>query len=304
MKDSLKFFWWRLELFYFQELEESLTWRLDDLGIKSYAINRYLEKSEGQVLMVWLPSSEWIDKDREELVRSLMDLGKAFKEKPLSVKWYKIVHEDWSESWKKFWEPDPVGKNFLILPSWISLPRIYSNRIVLKLDPGSAFGTGAHPTTRLCLEALERISLSGLTVADVGCGSGILGLASLKLGAKKVRAVDIDSLAVQATNANALLNNFTQNQLTVSQGSIDSLKKQLNGTKVDLLVCNILSSVIRELASDFAHMSSKESHVFLSGLLEDQVAAMTSFLSILNWKFIASYKRENWSLIHLCKNSA
>ena len=148
-----------------------------------------------------------------------MVLERAFKKEALTYAWKKIVHEDWSTSWKKFWGPDPVGKNLLILPSWISLPQMYSNRIVLRLDPGSAFGTGAHPTTRLCLEALERIPPMGLTVADVGCGTGILGLASLKLGAKNVRAVDIDSLAVKATYENILLNNFNFDQFTVSKGS-------------------------------------------------------------------------------------
>ena len=300
----MKFFWWRLEVSFFQEVEESLTWRLDDMGIKSYAINRPLENLQRQILMVWLPSYEWLDKDREELVRSLLILEKAFDKESLDVKWKKIVHEDWSTSWKKYWGPDPVGKNFLILPSWIALPSIYSKRIILKLDPGSAFGTGAHPTTRLCLEALERTPPLGKMVGDVGCGSGILGLAALKLGAKNVRAVDLDSLAVKATYENARLNNFHQDQLSVSQGSIDSLENQLNGTKLDLLVCNILAPVIKKLAPQFDHVTSKESQILLSGLLEEQVVDMTSFLSILNWKLIASYKRDNWSLIHLCKASA
>ncbi len=271
------------------------------MGIKSYAINRSLENLQRQTLMVWLPSYEWLEKDREELVKSLVSLEKAFDKKCLDFKWKQILHEDWSTSWKKFWEPDPVGKNFLILPSWIALPRIYSNRIIIKLDPGTAFGTGSHPTTRLCLEALERTTPLGKTIADVGCGSGILGLAALKLGAKNVSAVDLDSLAVKATYENARLNNFHQDQLSVSQGSIDSLKAQLNGSKVDLLVCNILAPVIKELSPHFDYVTSKESQILLSGLLEEQVIDMTSFLSILNWKLIASYKRDNWSLIHLCK---
>ena len=303
MVSSLNFFWWKLELSFPIELEESLVWKLNDIGIKAYAINCSLDNVENSTLFVWLPSFEWVEKDREEFVRSLMCLGTVFEKKSLSVKWEKIVHEDWSTSWKKFWKPDPVGKNLLILPSWISLPQIYSNRIVLKLDPGSAFGTGSHPTTSLCLEALERNPPKGLMVADVGCGSGILGVASLQLGAQKVNAVDIDSLAVKATAENALLNNFSRDQLTVSQGSIDSLEKQLNGTKTDLLVCNILAPVIRNLAPDFAYVTSNTSHLYLSGLLEHQVDDMTRFLSILDWELIASYTRENWALIHLCRNS-
>ncbi len=303
MKGSLKFFWWKLEVSFSPEVEESLTWRLDEIGIKSYAINRSLQNSQRQTLIVWLPSYEWLDKDREDLVRSLVCLEKVFDKEPLGVKWKKIVHEDWNAKWKNFWEPDPVGKNFLILPSWTALPKIYSNRIILRLDPGNAFGTGAHPTTRLCLEALERNPPLRIAVADIGCGSGILGLASLKLGAKNVMAVDIDSLAVKATSENALRNNFNQEQLSVTQGSIDSLKDQLNGKKVDLLICNILANAIRKLAPDFAKVTSKESQILLSGLLKEQVNDITSFLSTFNWKLIASYERENWSLIYLCKVS-
>ena len=100
---------------------------------------------------------------------------------------------------------------------------------------------------------------------------------------------------------NRKLNNLGENELSVSLGSIDLLANQLKGTTVDLLVCNILAPAIKKLSPYFAHITSKESQILLSGLLEEQVEDMTAFLSILSWKLIASYKRDNWSLIHLCK---
>ena len=119
--------------------------------------------------------------------------------------WEELADEDWSLSWKKHWQPDPVGQRLLILPAWLEVPEEHADRLVLKMDPGSAFGTGSHPTTRLCLEALEEMPPHDQRVADLGCGSGVLGLASLALGASEVLAADTDSLAVRATTDNAAL---------------------------------------------------------------------------------------------------
>ena len=93
--------------------------------------------------------------------------------------WDEVADEDWSLSWKQHWQPDPVGIGLLILPAWLEVPAEHSDRLVIRMDPGSAFGTGSHPTTRLCLEALEQNPPRGALVADLGCGSGVLGLAAL-----------------------------------------------------------------------------------------------------------------------------
>ena len=124
-----------------------------------------------------------------------------------------IVDEDWSLSWKKSWKPDPVGKSILILPAWLDIPGNFLERKIIRLDPGSAFGTGSHPSTRLCIEALDKKPPVGQTIADLGCGSGILSLVALKLGAQSALSVDTDSLAISATKINSDLNNFSQNLL-------------------------------------------------------------------------------------------
>jgi ribosomal protein L11 methyltransferase len=184
--------------------------------------------------------------------------------------WEELADEDWSLSWKKHWQPDPVGQRLLILPAWLEIPEEHAQRLVLKMDPGSAFGTGSHPTTRLCLEALEAMPPCDQRVADLGCGSGVLGLASLALGAHEVFAADTDSLAVRATTDNAALNALKAEQLRVSHGSIDTLATLLNGEAADLLLCNILAPVIEALAPQFASVLKPEGRGLLSGLLVDQ----------------------------------
>ncbi len=303
MIKTQEFFWWKLESVFFKELEESLIWRLETLGIKSFSIEELPNNSSDQKLVIWLPSNEWSVSDRASLESSLCLLVEVFEKKLLDFDWEKIIDEDWSSSWKKMWRPDPIGEKLLVLPSWLKLPELYSQRIILHLDPGSAFGTGSHPTTRLCLEALERYPPTGKIVADIGCGSGILGIAALALGAKSVKAVDLDPLAVKATYENALKNNLNEKQLMVSEGSIDLLEEQMHFQKFDLLLCNILSHVIKRLAPDFAKITSQECHIVLSGLLVDQVEDITKTLSLFNWELVASHECENWALIYLCKHT-
>ncbi len=303
MNNLSDFFWWELKLSFFHELEESLIWKLGDLGIKDFAIECKTDHSLRKTLRAWLPSYEWSPKARSEVELSLIALTKVFEHNKLTFQWKKTGQEDWSASWKKFWRPDPVGQKILILPSWLDFPKLYSNRIPIILNPGSAFGTGTHPTTRLCLEAIERNPPEGLQVADIGCGSGILGIAALRLGALEVQAVDVDSLAIRATVENRRLNNFDENQLNVSLGSINELNKELNCLKVDLLVCNILAKVIKKLAPEFTNITSPKSQLLLSGLLVEQVEDITSVLSILGWNLIGSYRSQNWALIHLCKKT-
>jgi hypothetical protein len=133
-----------------------------------------------------------------------------------------VEDEDWSLSWKRHWGPDPIGETLLVLPAWLDVPPEAAGRRVIRLDPGPAFGTGSHPSTRLCLEGMEALAaarvqagaagevapLAGWRVADLGCGSGLLGLAAIALGAAEVLAVDTDPLAIRATHDNTALNGF------------------------------------------------------------------------------------------------
>ena len=148
-------------------------------------------------------------------------------------------------SWKKYWAPELVGNNFLILPCWINLNKKFKDKQIIKIDPGAAFGTGSHPSTYLCLEKMENILFSDKKVLDVGSGSGILSVAARLLGAKEVCAVDNDYLAINSTHSNFQLNFGNLNNLNTYLGSFNEviLKNQL--TQFDFVLCNILAEVIK-----------------------------------------------------------
>lgn len=303
MNITSKFFWWCFQLDIPFILEESISWKLRSLGINSFCLEFPPDSLEIYKLSIWLPSNEWSLEQRKGLIFHLMPLAETFGIILESPHWEKCDNKDWSSAWKKYWEPDPVGNSILILPAWLDLPNDFVNRKVVRIDPGYAFGTGNHPTTRLCLEALERNSLSGKVIADLGCGSGILGLAALSLGAKKVYAVDTDSLAVDSTRNNFLLNDLNKDSFFVSQGSISQLQYKLNKGQVDLLICNILLPVIKKLVVGFDSIVQSGGNALLSGILLDQISELSSFLKTMGWQVNNSWEKSNWALLEIGKAS-
>ncbi len=292
--------WWRLSIRFPIELEESLLWKLEEFSINRIAFQASPDSLSDPILFVWLPEIDWGTSERDALTKALNDLSKPFLRDLGNPIWDRIEDEDWSQTWKAHWKPDPVGESLLILPAWMKVPISYSERIVLRIDPGCAFGTGSHPTTRLCLEALERTSLSGSKIADLGCGSGILGLAALLLGAEKVFAVDIDFLAVQATMRNFQMNGF-QDDLKVALGSIEILESDLKGGKVDFLLCNILAPVIESCAPKFDNILKEGGIALLSGLLVGQSADLKKTFRGIGWEVLSQQSQGSWGLLEVRK---
>ena len=295
--------WWRLEMPLAAELEESLLWKLPQLGIPRVAVRHRPEAPEQRELLAWLPEVDWPEAQRTELLRALEPLGEPFGLALPEAHWVQQPDEDWSLSWKQHWQADPVGERLLILPAWLHLSEEHAERMVIHMDPGSAFGTGSHPTTRLCLEALEAMAaaagaagLAGLRVADLGCGSGILGLGALRLGAASVVAVDTDSMAVMATGENAALNGLSE-AVRVAQGSVEVLAELLEGQPSDLLLCNILAPVITALCPAFDTVLAPGGVGLLSGLLVDQAAALEDALAAQGWRAELAARQERWGLM-------
>ncbi|HYP03681.1 MAG TPA: 50S ribosomal protein L11 methyltransferase [Cyanobium sp.] len=298
--------WWRLEMAAPAELEESLLWRLEALGVVRLAVRHRPATPTERELVAWLPESDWPAPQRAALEGALQGLGEPFGLAVPQVRWQRQDDEDWSLSWKSHWQPDPVGRRLLILPAWLEPPPEHADRLVIRIDPGSAFGTGSHPTTRLCLEALEALalersaqaggSLAGLRVADLGCGSGILALAALRLGADAVAAADTDSLAVSATAANAALNGIAPS-LRVEMGSLETLEELLENRPADVLLCNILAPVIEALCPNFHRLLAPGGVGFLSGLLVDQAPALERALAEAGWKAELQARQDPWGLL-------
>lgn len=185
---------------------------------------------------------------------------------------YQLVQqEDWTQQWRKHYRPMPVGERLLLVPAWYE--PVESSRLTLTLEPGMAFGTGTHPTTRLCLEELENQINDGNRVFDVGCGSGILSIASVLLGAGDVIALDVDSAAIQATVENAERNQVSDHIQVVS-GSIQELLSDDPRLSApgDVVVANILTKVLINLLDQgLSSLLLPGASLILSGILADQV---------------------------------
>jgi ribosomal protein L11 methyltransferase len=298
--------WWRLELVSLPELEESLIWKLNTLGIPRVAVRHRPEAPDQRQLVAWLPEADWPEAERQQLEQALVPLADTFGLTLPPITWEQQDDEDWSLSWKQHWQADPVGARLLILPAWLELPPEHTDRLVIRMDPGSAFGTGSHPTTRLCLEAIEQLAeqrgsaehldLGAIRVADLGCGSGILGIAALLQGASSVAAADTDSLAVRATRDNAAVSGFAA-RLAVELGSVEQLAELLEGRPADLLLCNILAPVIEALCPAFQSVLAADGLGLLSGLLVDQAPRLEQALAEQGWQAELTAQQSQWGLM-------
>ena len=291
--------WLRLEQEFPVELEESFYWFLSNLEIHRFSLEHDPIENFTKTLFIWLPSNEWSVREQETLVQSLISLAKTFDLTLPPCKWNEVKDEDWSLSWKKNWEPDPVGKSILILPAWLDVPEKFQERKIIRLDPGSAFGTGSHPSTRLCLEALDNSPPVGQTIADIGCGSGILSLTALKLGAKSTFSVDTDSLAISATKINSALNYFSENLLNVFLGSIQEVEANMPAKKIDLVLCNILMPVIKLIGPGFNKIIGDKGKLILSGLLVEQIEELQEFFLKHGWQVLEIKIKDQWALMVL-----
>ncbi len=283
------------------ELEDSFYWYLTELGIIRFCFEYSLENKMTPTLRIWLPFKEWSEFEQKKLVKGLTAQARTFDLSLPSCKWIEVANEDWSLNWKRKWTPDPIGSSILILPAWLDVPHQFSQRKIIRLDPGSAFGTGSHPSTRLCIEALENDPPVGKTFADLGCGSGILTLTALKLGAKCTFSVDTDSLAVAATKMNLALNECPENLLNVSLGSIDELAANIPLKKIDMMFCNILAPVIKSLGHSFDRIMGDKGKVVLSGLLVEQIKELEDFFDRIGWKTLNTKNKDHWALMAITR---
>ncbi|MBK7454060.1 MAG: 50S ribosomal protein L11 methyltransferase [Anaerolineales bacterium] len=217
----------------------------------------------------YLEVNDQLEETRQKLEESLFYLGMI---QPLPTPVYKqIADQNWMEAWKQHYKPILIGQRLLILPAWLESPE--PKRIPIKIDPGMAFGTGTHPTTQLCLELMELSAdhqpLS--SVIDVGCGSGILSIAALKLGATKVLGVDIDIESVKNSRENAGTNGVGE-ELILGQGSVtEVLSGSFQFKSAPLVVANILAPIIiRLFDAGLADLVAPDGEIILSGILAHQ----------------------------------
>ena len=296
--------WWEIKIDCVPNLEEIIFWRLSEFGCKGMSTQR-----QGQDISIsaYIPQVQFkLIEISDVLLQIEQDAAQNGEPIPVT-KCNLIDEEDWSSSWKQHWTAQPIGDRLLINPAWLEVPANTEplaegqcQRIVLQLDPGVAFGTGTHATTQLCLEALEMRLQPGtsLSIADIGCGSGILSTAALLLGAKQVYAVDNDPLAVKATGENCLLNGIEPSRLVTELGSIEMLQLIIPGP-LDGFVCNILADVIIKLAPQMKAIVKPKGWAALSGILSSQVATVSHTMEQHGWVVGTVWNRQEWSCINL-----
>ena len=289
--------WYELTFEIETNLEEIIIWKLNDLGISSYAFEILLNNKNNKKVIIWLPILNWPESLRIKLVRNIKEVLDKNNYQINCFEWNLIEQEDWISSWKKYWGPELVGDNLLVLPCWFELPEEYKNKKVIKIDPGAAFGTGSHPTTSLCLEELEKISLSSKKILDIGSGSGILSIAAKCFGANEIYALDNDYLAINSTESNFRLNFGTLDDLKTYLGTFDSLVSKYTLKNFDFILCNILAEVIKGIIPDIRNCLKIDGEVILSGILNSQKDEIIKLLNASNLRVNDVSSKKDWVCI-------
>ncbi len=255
----------------------------------------------------YLPVDDQLEQNRQKIVEALWYLGRIT---PMPEAQYRTVNEeDWAEAWKQHYHPIAIGQRLMITPAWLESPD--PARISIRMDPGMAFGTGTHPTTQLCLELVEaavdgREGLpamaggpSGATVIDVGCGSGILSVAALKLGMKEAVGVDIDARAAAISLENAQLNGVSEGYRAGAGSVTEALRGDFGARQAPLVLANILAPILLRLLGDgsqpgLAELVCPGGVLILSGILDYQAEEVVQAAAARGLRLIVRKQIADW----------
>ena len=224
-----------------------------------------VEQSEMIAITAYYPDTLDIEEVKATLAARLADLTDfGLETGQVSLESQELAEEDWADNWKKYYEPARITHDLTIVPSWTDYEATAGEKII-KLDPGMAFGTGTHPTTKMSLFALEQVLRGGETVIDVGTGSGVLSIASSLLGAKEIYAYDLDEVAVRVAQENIALNPGMDN-IQVAAGDL------LRGVdlEADVIVANILADVLIHLTEDAYRLVKDQGYLIMSGIISEK----------------------------------
>ena len=205
-----------------------------------------------------------------------------------------VEDSDWENNWREYYKPIEVGEKLVVVPEWEEAPD--DGRLPLRLDPGLIFGTGSHATTRMCLAALEEFSKPGVKVLDLGCGSGILGIGSLILGADSCLGVDIDPKAPDVVMSNAALNGMGADRMTAWAGDIisdASLRARISGG-YQLVLANIVADVIIALAPHVRQFMAEDASFITSGIIENRWPEVKAALEANGFEILSHKSEEEW----------
>lgn len=267
-----------------QREQGPLSWDFADINILEYkgkaAVVKAYFNCDADVKSI----VQYIKSKLDELKSSGIDIGRGEVV-------YKDVHEeDWANNWKKYYKPLNIGNRIVIKPIWEDY-NAKEDEIIIEMDPGMAFGTGTHETTRMCIEALEKYVTEDSTVFDIGTGSGILGITASKLRAKKVTGVDLDPVAVDSAKENVRFNKVEN--IEILCGNLMDVVKG----KADIIVANIIAEVIMFVAPDIKKFLNKGGYFIASGIIKDKKDEVIDKLKSSGFEIVESNTMGEWVCI-------
>ncbi len=266
--------------------------REDQFG-EIYSLNPDDYPDEGVVVKAYLPVNSFLGETVEEIKTAInnlilynIDIGRN------KVTISEVNEEEWATAWKKYYNPVKISEKFTIVPTWEEYTPVSTDELIIELDPGMAFGTGTHPTTVLCIQALEKAVKEGDRVIDVGTGSGVLSIAAAKLGAGNVEALDLDDVAVKVARVNIKLNK-TQDTVSVRQSNL------LDGVEgeADIIVANILAEVILRFVDDAKQKVKKGGYFITSGIITQKKETVKAALLDAGFVIEEIISMEDWVAI-------
>lgn len=253
-----------------------------------YVDEELLEKMKGAArVKFYVPNDNSGEKEAEEYLRGIDNI-KIIKTP--------MEEEDWANGWKKYYQPMSIGQRLYVVPEWMdhTPPQ---GRVSLILNPGLTFGTGSHPTTQLCLEGVEKYTKTGDKVLDLGCGSGILSIAAVKLGAEEALGVDIDPKAPDVAYENAELNGISRTNYTVLAGDVLSdgkFRNEIAQNGWDLILANIVADVIIPLSSFAGEMLKPGGKFLCSGIIDTRAEEVRKALEDNGFRILETRCRKGW----------
>lgn len=261
-----------------------LTWDFADINVlehkgKFAVVKGYFSEEDNIDEII-----AYINEKIEEIKVLGIDVGEG------KVEFEKMYEEDWANNWKKYYKPSKVGEKIVVKPIWEEY-EAKDEELVVELDPGMAFGTGEHETTRMCIQALEKYVQKDSTVFDVGCGSGILAIAAAKLGAKIAVGVDLDPVAVESAKENVGFNNI--DNIEILHGNLIEV---IDG-KADIVVANIIAEIICILTEDVSRVIKPNGYFITSGIIHDRVEMVTNKLEECGFEVVKVNKDGEWNCI-------
>ncbi|GAW93449.1 50S ribosomal protein L11 methyltransferase [Calderihabitans maritimus] len=256
-----------------------------------YELPRELLEAENVVIKGYLPIDENLQQRLQQLRRKLEEMHSYFTNYLAEISLAEVRESDWENCWKRYYKPQKIGQRLVICPSWESY-QPSGDEMVIRMDPGMAFGTGTHPTTALCIRALDKHLRPGKTVFDVGTGSGILAIVAAKLGASRVLAIDLDPLAVKVAQAN------------VARNGVNDVVKVVNGDlltdvfeQADCIVANIVANAIITLAGQAYERLVTGGCFISSGIIKERLEEVRKTLQNAKFKIIEENTEGEWGAL-------